>query len=183
MNVQPKHIESGIAKVQAEFMAMGINFRDIIIKGNKMLIYNEFGLGGGISECGDTPGKGPEIGFFPWLGITTPYAPNNDPFKAYPQAKQFLLNYYTTALDVLRNGGGEFPVHQSYLWNVVSWDVQGIHTASALWNTDVEQGDWPVNNGFAVKEVIDMIKAHNSRTARRVEGAPRRPVRRPNSRP
>lgn len=183
MHVQPKHIESGIAKVQDEFMTMGINFRDIIIKGNKMLIYNEFGLGGGISECGDTPGKGPEIGFFPWLGITTPYETNNDPFKKYPQSKQFLKKYYTTALDVLMNGGDYFPVHQSYLWNVVSWDVQGIHTASALWNTDVEQGDWPVENGFAVKEVIDMIKSHNSKTARRAEGAPRRPIRRPVSRP
>ncbi|KAF6262006.1 hypothetical protein COO60DRAFT_1625174 [Scenedesmus sp. NREL 46B-D3] len=155
MNVLPRHIESGVAKVQAEFMAMGINFRDIIIKGNKILIYNEFGLGGGVSECGDTPGKGPEIGFFPWLGITTPYAPENDPFKRYPDAKKFLLNYYRTALDVLNKGGDQFPVHQSYMWNVVSWD-----------------GDWPVRNGFAVQEVIDMVKSHNSRTARR---ATRRP--------
>eukprot|EP00882_Tetradesmus_deserticola_P019388 GHRQ01020868.1.p2 GENE.GHRQ01020868.1~~GHRQ01020868.1.p2 ORF type:complete len:180 (+),score=69.27 GHRQ01020868.1:785-1324(+) len=173
MNVQPKHIESGVAKVQAEFMAMGINFKDIIIKGNKMLIYNEFALGGGVSECGDTPGKGPEIGFYPWLGITTPYTAEMDPFKRYADAKKFLLNYYTTTLNVLSKGGDSFPVHQAYLWNVVSWDVQGIHTASALWNTDVEQGDWPVRNGFAVQEVIDMIKVHNAKTARRAERAPR----------
>jgi hypothetical protein len=26
----------------------------------------------------------------------------------------------------------------------------------------VDQGDWPVKNGFAVQEVIDMIKTHNA---------------------
>lgn len=64
-------------------------------------------------------------------------------------------------MNVLNNGGFDFPVHHSYIWNCVSWDVQGIHPASALWNTDVDQGSWPVQNGFAVQEVIDMIKSHN----------------------
>jgi hypothetical protein len=31
-----------------------------------------------------------------------------------------------------------------------------------VWNTQVDQGDWPVANGFAVQEVIDMIKSHNA---------------------
>lgn len=44
---------------------------------------------------------------------------------------------------------------------------QGIHTASAVWNTDVDQRDWPVQNGFAVQEVIDMIKAHNKEVLRK----------------
>jgi 3-deoxy-D-manno-octulosonic-acid transferase len=44
---------------------------------------------------------------------------------------------------------------------------QGIHTASALWNTQVEQGSWPVDNGFAVQEVIDMIKTHNKDVLRK----------------
>jgi hypothetical protein len=44
---------------------------------------------------------------------------------------------------------------------------QGIHTASAIWNTQVEQGDWPVQNGFAVQEVVDMIKTHNKEVLRK----------------
>ncbi len=35
---------------------------------------NEFALGGGISECGDTIATtAEEAGLYPWLGITTPY--------------------------------------------------------------------------------------------------------------
>ena len=35
---------------------------------------NEFALGGGVSECGDTPADtGADAGLYPWLGITTPY--------------------------------------------------------------------------------------------------------------
>lgn len=175
MNVQPHHIESGVAKLHDEFAAMGINLKRIIKDGNKVFMYNEFGMGGGISECGDTPGQNTDIGFFPWLGITVPYTPEADPFKKFPATKDFLIKYYDTALDVLARGGDEFPVHHSYIWNCVSWDVQGIHTASALWNTDVDQGDWPVKNGFAVQEVIDMIKVHNRKFSR-AERSPRRPA-------
>jgi hypothetical protein len=31
----------------------------------------------------------------------------------------------------------------------------------------VDQGDWPVHNGFAVQEVIDMIKTHNKEVLRK----------------
>jgi hypothetical protein len=33
----------------------------------------------------------------------------------------------------------------------------------------VDQGDWPVKNGFAVQEVIDMIKNHNAQVTRKQE--------------
>eukprot|EP00879_Flechtneria_rotunda_P011154 GHRR01011652.1.p1 GENE.GHRR01011652.1~~GHRR01011652.1.p1 ORF type:complete len:217 (+),score=63.36 GHRR01011652.1:641-1291(+) len=150
---------------------MGIDLKKLIA--NKYFIYNEFGMGGGLSECGDVPGKDSYIGYFPWLGVTTPYSPQTNPFTV-PAVKQFVINYYKAALKVLKAGGGQFPVHQSYIWNCVSWDVQGIHTASALWNTDVDQGDWPVKNGFAIQEVIDMIKQHNAQVtgaSRKVESA------------
>lgn len=177
MNVQAHHIESGAAKMAAELGAMGIDMKKLLE--NKVFMYNEFGMGGGISECGDTPGTDARIGFFPWLGITVPYSPESDPFKRYPATKEFLIKYYRAALNVLSAGGYEFPVHHSYIWNCVSWDVQGIHTASALWNTDVDQGDWPVKNGFAVQEVIDMIKTHNAGVNSRGAGNNQR--RRPNN--
>jgi hypothetical protein len=158
--VRPMHIESGVKKVEQELAALGINLKEILR--NKTMMYNEFGLGGGLSECGDTPGTDGRIGLFPWLGITTTYTQDKDPYKKSPAAKDFLIKYYTTALKVLKAGGAEFPVHHSYIWNCVSWDVQGIHTASALWNLDVDQGDWPVKNGYGVQEVIDMIKQHNA---------------------
>lgn len=48
----------------------------------KSFIYNEFALGGGISECGDTPAKTREqAGRFPWLGGTATYNWNINPWK------------------------------------------------------------------------------------------------------
>lgn len=108
-------------------------------------------------------GTDSKIGFFPWLGVTTSYTPETNPFQKQA-VKDFTINYYKALMGVLDAGGWDIPLHHSYIWNCVSWDVQGIHTASALWNTDVDQGDWPVKNGFAVQEVIDMIKGHNSKT-------------------
>lgn len=36
---------------------------------------NEFALGGGVSECGDSVATtAKDTGLYPWLGITTPYA-------------------------------------------------------------------------------------------------------------
>jgi hypothetical protein len=87
-------------------------------------MFNEFGLGGGMSECGDTPGTDYKIGLFPWLGVTTSYEASKDPFKASPAAKSFLIDYYQAALRLLKTGGGAWPVHHSYIWNCVSWDVQ-----------------------------------------------------------
>lgn len=64
-------------------------------------------------------------------------------------------------------GAGGYKVDAAYIWNVGSWDVQGIHTASAKWNTAVQQGDWPVANGYADAAVIAAIKAHNAKAAQR----------------
>ncbi len=50
---------------------------------------DEFAIGGGISECGDTIGRtAKDVGLYPWLGITTPYSgPDKDPWKATPAVR------------------------------------------------------------------------------------------------
>lgn len=68
-------------------------------------------------------------------------------------------------LQVLSTGGIDYKVDAAYIWNVGSWDVQGIHTASAKWNTTVIQGDWPVQNGYADAGVIAAIRTHNAKAA------------------
>jgi hypothetical protein len=163
--VTPSDIESSTQKIADELAVLDINLQTAL-KG-KVFMFNEFGLGGGLSECGDTPGTDHKIGLFPWLGVTTSYDQNKDPFKKSPAAKNFVVSFYQAALTLLKRGGGKWPVHHAYIWNCVSWDVQGIHTASAIWNTQVDQGDWPVQNGFAVQEVIDMIKSHNKEVLRK----------------
>lgn len=127
----------------------------------------QFGLGGGISGCNNMTGTGPgNLGLFPWLGISGAYESSIDPFKQSPAAAAYLQNYYATALQVLEKGGwGNHKVDAAYIWSVASWDVQGIHTASAKWNTAVVQGDWPVRQGFANAGVISAIQKHNAQAA------------------
>lgn len=54
-NVTPQMIETGAAKLVAEFKAMGIDLKGLLK--SRVFMYNEFGMGGGLSECGDVPGK------------------------------------------------------------------------------------------------------------------------------
>lgn len=50
------------------------------------------------------------------------------------------------------------------------WDFVIKHCADAMprhylllpYACVAPQGDWPINNGFAVKEVIELIKSHNA---------------------
>jgi hypothetical protein len=129
----------------------------------------QFGLGGGIGACNNVTGTdGNDLGLFPYLGISTAeYSRSIDPFKQSPAAQAYLQKYYKTALEVLSRGGVNHKVDAAYLWSVGSWDVQGIHTASAKWNTTVQQGDWPVQNGYADPAVTAMIRAHNAKAAGR----------------
>jgi hypothetical protein len=128
----------------------------------------QFGLGGGVGACNNVSGTGgSNLGIFPWLGISSSqYRSSSDPFKQSQAAQAYLRSYYKTALDVLSKGGvGGYKVDAAYIWNVGSWDVQGIHTASAEWNTAVAQGDWPVRKGYADAGVIAAIKAHNAKAS------------------
>lgn len=128
----------------------------------------QFGLGGGIGACNNVTGTDPSnLGLFPWVGISGAYEPSKDPFKKSPQAQAYAQKYYGAALQVLSTGGLKYKVDAAYLWNVGSWDVQGIHTASAKYDTSLNQGDWPVRNGYADAKVIAAIKAHNAKASGR----------------
>jgi hypothetical protein len=63
--------------------AMGFDLKAWMAKPGKRFIYNEFALGGGISECGDTPAKTrAEAGRFPWLGGTSTFTQAINPWCA-----------------------------------------------------------------------------------------------------
>lgn len=60
---------------------MGFDLKAWTAKPGKRFIYNEFALGGGISECGDTPAKTrAEAGRFPWLGGTSTFTQAINPW-------------------------------------------------------------------------------------------------------
>jgi hypothetical protein len=151
-NVQPVHLESAIKKLDAELQVLGIKLKSWRSRPGKLFIMNEFGLGGGSSECGDVVSQSPaEAGRTPWLGITKTFNANLNPW-ASPQLREYAKAYYAAALNLLAAGGANYRVDAAFLWNMVSWDVQDIHPASRS-----------SEGSYGVPEVAAAICAHNRR--------------------
>ncbi|GBF92700.1 hypothetical protein Rsub_05069 [Raphidocelis subcapitata] len=160
---KPSELESCAVKYDAELKAQGFDLKAWAAKPGKQFIYNEFALGGGISECGDTPAKTrAEAGRFPWLGATTTYSWNLNPWKD-ALISQYNRDWYKAAMDLFRTGGLQYPISGVYLWNVVSWDVQGIHPASSEWGN--------LNNSYRDTTIMEWIKQYNAKAVKAVRGA------------
>ncbi|KIZ04437.1 hypothetical protein MNEG_3525 [Monoraphidium neglectum] len=128
---QPVELESCAVKYDAELSAMGFDLKAWTNLPGKSFIYNEFALGGGISECGNTPATTrEEAGRFSWLGGTSTFTKSIDPWKVNT-IQQYNRDWYQAAFKLLKNGGINYKLSGVFLWNVVSWDVQGIHPASS----------------------------------------------------
>jgi hypothetical protein len=154
-NPTVRDMESAVRKYDAELKAMSFDLRKWRELPGKKFIMNEFGLGGGISECGDTPARNrAEAGRFPWMGGTKTYNPEINPWSR-PWNREYLNDYYKKAIEYSAMGGLEYKVDDMYLWTIVSWDIQAIHPASSVWM----QRD----QGYGVPEVAAMVKAHNDK--------------------
>lgn len=170
-DVKPEHIESSAAKQEAELAILGFNLKAMYSKPGKFYIMNEFAIGGGISECGNVKAtNGRDAGLFPWLGSTVTYTQATDPWENYKgpnarvPARDYMRKYYQAALKLLSTGGQKYKFSGAYLWNVVSWDIQGIHPAS--W----ENGDSnSVQSGrsFADPVTMAMIRDHNAKYSKK----------------
>lgn len=128
---QPVELESCAVKYDAELTAMGFDLKAWSQRPNKRFIFNEFALGGGVSECGNTPATTrAEAGRFSWLGGTSTFTKSIDPWKV-DTIKQYARDWYQAAFKLFKSGGINYKLDGVFLWNVVSWDVQGIHPASS----------------------------------------------------
>lgn len=156
-------LESAIRKQNAELKEMGINWPHYHQDPTKKFFMNEFAIGGGISECGDTPAKvGRDAGLFPWLGNTKQFrGPQSNPLLN-PDVKDYVHRYYTKAMELFRMGGDQFKIDGVFLWNVVSWDVQGIHPASGKYGGTPEET-------YADKTIMGWVKEHNAKYPRKAE--------------
>lgn len=73
---------------------MGFDLQKWSAQPGKSFIFNEFALGGGISECGDTPATTrAEAGRFSWLGGTSTFRQNINPWKVNV-IQQYARDYY-----------------------------------------------------------------------------------------
>ena len=159
-------MESAVRKYAAELKEMGIDLKKWRDQPGKKFIFNEFGLGCGISECGNVPATTrAECGRFPWLGATKTFSPELNPFSN-PINRGYAADYYDVAMDYAKKGGLEFKVDGMYLWSIVSWDVCGIHPASATWGcTDL------ATCSYAIPEICKKITDYNNAIGKQGERA------------
>jgi hypothetical protein len=152
-------LESAIRKQNAELKEMGIDWAKYHQDPSKKFFMNEFAIGGGISECGDTPAtNGPEAGLFPWLGNSKQFrGPQSNPLMN-ANVRDYVHRYYSKAMELFRKGGEQFKIDGVFLWNVVSWDVQGIHPASGRYGGGPEET-------YADRTIMQWIRDHNAKYA------------------
>jgi hypothetical protein len=128
-----------------------------------VLMWSEFGIGGGRSRCGDSPAKSPsEAGRWPHSGSYSAYSHETDPWvgqKAAPGLRKYRRDFHQAALDLLAEGGSaEFPLHSAWLWSLSSWDPQAVNPASRASGGGARTGYWD-------GEIAGAIRAHNARIA------------------
>lgn len=148
----PSHFQDSVAIADGELQQLGISLagRDIW--------YGEFGIGGGTSQYCDRLAKTPaEAGFTPMYGTCWQYNPAMNPWKS-PAIRSYMQAYYAAALQWLQQGapGGKWRVKGVFAWNLVSWDVQGVHPLSYA-------GD---GASFKDDKVSVMIAQHNKAASR-----------------
>lgn len=153
-------LESAIRKQNAELKEMGIDWPYYHQDPSKKFFMNEFAIGGGISECGNVLAPtGPQAGLFPWLGNTKQFlGPQSNPLRN-PAVLDYVHRYYAKGMELFRMGGRDWKVDGVFLWNVVSWDVQGIHPASGKYGGSPEET-------YADKTVTGWVKEHNAKYAK-----------------
>ncbi|KAI8465372.1 MAG: hypothetical protein J3K34DRAFT_525428 [Monoraphidium minutum] len=98
----------------------------------RKLYYGEFGVGGGTSPYCDKLAKSShEAAATPQYGTCWQYQPKMDPWSNSNAVRDFMRRYYDAALDWLAKGTGPtYYISGVFAWNLVSWDVQGIHPLS-----------------------------------------------------
>jgi hypothetical protein len=86
----------------------------------------------------------------PYWGVEGGYQSSLDPWKLADN-RQFMQNYYQLTTQYAQRGGVEYPVSAIYMWNIISYDVLGIHYFSSS-----NQGSYRDN------QVAGMIAGHNA---------------------
>jgi hypothetical protein len=140
-------LETSLKLVDAEMKMFGMD-----LKGSgKEIIYSEYGLGGGQTGDYKTPAASAfNVASSPYWGVEGLYEPKLDPWRLADN-RQFMQNYYQLTTEYAKRGGLEYPVSAIYMWNIISYDVLGIHYMSSS-----NQGSYRDN------QVAGMIAGHNA---------------------
>lgn len=141
-----------------EAKLFGLDLEELTTSGGKELVFNEFGIGGGVSVSGDAPARTVEqASSFPFFGVYGPYTRKLDPWRNYlppyvvSGTREYMHDWYRAASVWLqRKGGPRWRVDHAMLWSLNSWDVLGISVES-----NTREGS------YRDQEAAAIIRGHN----------------------
>jgi hypothetical protein len=140
-------LETSLKLVDQEMKMFGMDLKGL----GKEIIYSEYGLGGGMTGDYKTPAASAfNVASSPYWGVEGGYQSALDPWKLADN-RQFMQNYYQLTTQYAQRGGVEYPVSAIYMWNIISYDVLGVHYMSSS-----NQGSYRDN------QVAGMIAGHNA---------------------
>jgi len=119
-------LEISFYKVDQELGLFGLSLKGL----GKELVMSEYGLGGGMSGDYKTPAANAAIvAASPYWGVDGPYESWKDPWNRGGN-RDFMRRYYDLTVQYAKRGGVAYPVSAIFLWNIISYDVLGIHRDS-----------------------------------------------------
>jgi len=140
-------LETSLRLVDQEMQMFGISLKGL----GKEIIYSEYGLGGGMTGDYKTPAASAfNVASSPYWGVEGLYETKQDPWRLADN-RQFMQNYYQLTTEYAKRGGVNYPVSAIYMWNIISYDVLGIHYFSSS-----NQGS------YRDSTVASIITNHNS---------------------
>lgn len=144
--IEPWQFDKGFESVNMELQKINLNLRWFK---NLELHFSEVGLGGG--HDGKSPAKtSDQVLAVPWYGVHGPYAAAKDPWTT-PDMRQTRFDYYCSLMQYLAKAPSRsWPIQHAFLWNLTSWDVQGIYPDSTT-----------AEGTYADAQIGDAIAAYN----------------------
>eukprot|EP00877_Chromochloris_zofingiensis_P005846 jgi/Chrzof1/15262/UNPLg00656.t1 len=120
-------LETSCAKVDQELNLYGLSLKSL----NKEIILSEYGLGGGQSNDYKTPALSSyNVALSPYWGVEGTYSTALDPWNRADN-RQFMRRFYELTIKYAKRGGGpRYKVTAIYIWNIISYDIQGVHYMS-----------------------------------------------------
>lgn len=145
-------MERLMQKMDVEFAFYNLTLRELVTDYGKQIHWIEWGIGGGISQNGDTPATTAlQAAQYPFWGIWGPYNASRNPW-ADPAVRDYMLYYVNQNSQYLLQNGCEYVVEGCYLWTVGgSWDILGFY----------DQVSNPGGGSFRVEQAVDIIRHHN----------------------
>ena len=117
-------LQTSMRKVDQELGVYGLSLRGL----GKEIILSEYGLGGGMSGDYKTPAESSaNVAASPYWGVDGAYEASRDPWNRADN-RAYMQRFYDLTVQFAKQGGGsQYPITGIFLWNIVSYDVLGVH--------------------------------------------------------